>query len=420
MENNLSPLLSKGSLIFISIYSLFFLVYFIKNDNFKRDGKLFALTFFNFLNYIFLNIFLNADIAKDSSIVAFSTLVVFSFLVGFYFYKGINIKNIRWLYRGYFAFSIFLFPIFILDIDDIKNICIGLIVSYLLSAAINRYFFGQFPESDRKSNAALWLKCGEDSFFSDMLKFRSEFSLNTPGGHRQILESFYPYFISIFSIVLVSIYVLNISKVRLDYALSVIDNSLLGQIVSYDKITNKNALDINKLDQSSLIPGAEEIKSKTITAETNRGNLLLLEVEKRPNRSLFQWNNRDPAKISDSLTQSMDMITLRNFIFILLLLVTAWVLNSRDLKNSYIDKWKLLNDELLQLYGEHKVEEVALRRRKILFACNLIVTEMWGHRSFGSVFVKILEELYPKEKITDNNYKMDDLLEKLQATLLET
>lgn len=399
-------------------------IFLAKKAKFKRDGKLFSLGLFNFINYFIITYGISIESTAPMAIAAAFLLICFSFATCYFYARDINKSEIRFYYRLSFAFSMFIFPMLMLDIDRIDRLCLGWAFSYFACATINRLFSGKFAENDIAKVNRFWLRSENSTIFKDIVRFRSEFSLNTPGGHREVIESFYPYLISICLVVTGSTHVLNLNGVSMDYALSIVDSSVLGQIVAYDKIEGRDTGG----EYSSNLASNGGAQSKNhpnpiITTDT-KTNRMIVAIDDQPIRSLLTSDDRKPNTVG--LSKTVDMIALRNLVFLLLILVTAVVLNSRGIKHAYIDKWKLLQSELNALYEKNE-EDIKIKtrkkneKRKILFASNLIVTEMWGHRSFSKTFKNLITELEPnfhsKDKKANLNYTPKELLTALQNKL---
>lgn len=145
------------------------------------------------------------------------------------------------IHRANFLYGIFILPICLFDRQDFKLICIAWLIAYVINATVNRLSNGYVPSKNTEYQP--WLNLEKSSILSDIFRFRSEFSINTPGSHRQTFENFYPYFSIVCAIYIAaaSIFPKSTDQISLDNLITSIDGSIINGIITYKNPDNPNA-----------------------------------------------------------------------------------------------------------------------------------------------------------------------------------
>lgn len=202
---------------------------------------------------------------------------------------------------------------------------------------------------------------GKTAYFEAILFFKVNTLRNNPRGIWLIFESAWPLLISLFfGIFLLCVYSITIEKRDLTFA-ALVNNETEG-----------------KSENSSNLP--ECIPLQTVPDPKNS------------NVARIASSKRNVANVNNLGNTNFNLN--KGYLFFLMFWmasITAVFTNYFIKSRFHADKWSLNNKALLDILKEDNIPPFTDPKWK-RFAHDLVITGMWGHRSFSKYFHKIVHE----------------------------
>lgn len=396
-------------------------------DFFKDHSKIALLATFS---NIFATVIWGTDyISKLSelsrSYYAWATLIV-SF-VALLFYCSLRWRILISLRKDFYLSSFVWFcfagPVFYFYHKPFL-LLVAICVCFITGALINLFVSGFHFQEDR-----LFLTGAfdvHDLSISKLLKFSSDFANNNPDKQLHYHQNFFKLTVQAsFFIVIGCLLIYGRSAHLLDwnhYLIAVKSDSMYqfaynnvdlskGLLVAgdHDGWSNDIGDGVDENIYQKIAPASgtsismiHYLNRKLIALETPSKNNNLKKQNPDPTQSKQKRKtSSEPTPASDEPTRPalspklfqesfVNFFLLRNVLSLIFILIFAYFLNSKSYRDDYVDKWKLNNAQLMEIF---KADNANIREtHKLKFCHDLLETKMWGHKSFHSYFVEFLRE----------------------------
>lgn len=414
---------------------------------FENESKTLLWTIGSFLPFIYIYNESNNEVISRCVFI-FWTLSV---LATFIHISMISIKAEclpkcnRYIYSFNIIFNMMIPVIFFAE-KPILSLVFLLLYSILFSI-INSIVTGIHQSVEYNAKTIITSPCS----FEKIVSFQSDFSLNNPDKGMAARQSFFKTSLIAMLLIVVSsctIYSNQAFNLSFEHIVIALDSSNAVSIVTakfddtknnYSSHAKDDIKTIEKNSKSNEDEGISIIDKMNSKFPVTLKNVVSAPQAYRSPEQTFNLNNRMPSsyaeqfanffKIEDTnispvlKTQEKQLdygfkyinyFVFKVLISIITISLIAYYWNIKNFSDDYNDKWKVLNEQLLNIlqYKNDNQDKHAMQLLKIKFCIDALDMKMWGHKTFSRFFTQVIHE----NKL-DGTTNHKELLEKLHVLI---